>query len=77
MKFCNWDGVETDQENLQDMSTKISVLTTGMTCLSMKLERVLTTKLLTILSTLECHTAVPRGGRGLIGFSPLESFLKF
>ena len=26
MKFCHWDGMETDQENLQDLSTKISVL---------------------------------------------------
>ena len=22
MKFCHWDGMETDQENLQDLSTK-------------------------------------------------------
>ena len=45
MKFCHWDGVETDQENLQDLSTKISVLTIKMTCLTMKLERILTMKI--------------------------------
>ena len=38
MKFSHWDGMETDQENLQDLSTKISVLT-------MKLEWVLTMKI--------------------------------
>ena len=42
MKFCHWDGVETDQENLQDLST---VLTIKMMCLTMKLERVLTMKI--------------------------------
>ena len=26
MKICHWDGMEADQENLQDLSTKISVL---------------------------------------------------
>ena len=26
MKFCHWNGMETDQENMQDLSTKISVL---------------------------------------------------
>ena len=45
MKFCHWNGVETDQENLQDLSTKISVLAIRMTCLTMKLERVLTTNI--------------------------------
>ena len=30
MKFCHWDGMETDQENSQDLSTKISVLTIKM-----------------------------------------------
>ena len=30
MKFCHWDGMETDQENLQDLSTKLSVLTIKM-----------------------------------------------
>ena len=45
MKFCHWDGLETDQENLQDLSTKISVLTIKNVCLTMKLERVLTMKI--------------------------------
>ena len=44
MKFCHWDGMGTDQENLQDLCTKISVLPIKM-CLTMKLERVLTMKI--------------------------------
>ena len=45
MKFCRWGGVETDQGNLQDLSTKLSVLTIKMTCLTMKLEQILTMKI--------------------------------
>ena len=55
MKFCHWDGLETDQENLQDLSTKISVLTIKMRVWPWNWNGFWPWKMLTILSALECH----------------------
>ena len=45
MKFCHCDGMETDQKNLQDLSTKNISFDHETECLTMKLEQVLTMKL--------------------------------
>ena len=45
MKSCHWDGMETDQENLQDLSTKNISFDHKNECWTMKLEWVLTMKI--------------------------------
>ena len=45
MKFCHCDGMETDQKNLQDLSTKNISFDHETECLTMKLEQVLKMKI--------------------------------